>query len=450
MQTLDLNIKDCIGINFDTLASLHPRGKINLVRMLDLRQTRIQISVSSISKLRKLIKIGHPAIRSGHLVKEGRQARVALLEPTTWSHAIGLVIKALGPNRVPLFERLTLDNFSVQCGHAVDRVRGVAGNPRHTDSVARDGSHVVDGCAINAALGHVQAETTIDLANDFRNTGEETIEDVDIPGLQSLSQDRVVRVRESMGDNFPCFFPAEAVLIHEDAHEFRDSQNRVRVIELNGIELRKAAQIIAVFCDVVINDCLQRSRAEEVLLAHAQNLTFEGRIVGVQHTGNIHGAFTINDRVGEALRVEGIVVEVLHGLSLPQAQRIDVLRAVAGNRHVIRNSADSQIRVANNALFFLAANDEGVTLFHPRVGMLSLEAVIEKLLEQTVTVQNTVASNRQIQGCARIQEARSQSTKATVTQCCIGLFFQDHGQVFTQCRQGLAGLVDHSKVGKII
>ena len=82
--------------------------------------------------------------------------------------------------------------------------------------------------------------------------------------------------------------------------------------------------------------------------------------------------------------------------------------------------------------------------------MLSLEAIIEKLLEQTVAVQNTVASNRQIQGCARIQEARSQSTKATVTQCRIRLFFQDHGQVLAQRCQGLAGLVNHSKVGKII
>ena len=120
MQTLDLNIEDCIGINLDTLASLHPRGKINLVRMLDLRQARVQVRISSICELRKLVKIGHPAIRSGHLVKEGRQARVALLEPTTWSHAIGLVIKALGPNRIPFFEGLALDDFSVQCSHAVD------------------------------------------------------------------------------------------------------------------------------------------------------------------------------------------------------------------------------------------------------------------------------------------------------------------------------------------
>ena len=120
VQTLDLNIEDRIGINLDTLASLHPGGKINLVRMLDLRQARVQVRISSISKLRKLVKIGHPAIRSGDLVKESRQARVALLEPTTRSYAIGLVIKALGPNRVPLFQRLALDDFSVQRGHAVD------------------------------------------------------------------------------------------------------------------------------------------------------------------------------------------------------------------------------------------------------------------------------------------------------------------------------------------
>ena len=194
VQALDLDVVNCIWVDLDTLAVLDPRGKVNLIRVLNLSQTSVELRVTSTRVLRKRIKVGDPAIRAGHFIQKRCQTGVALLEPTTRSHAIGLVIKALRPNRVPLFERLTLNDFSVQRGNTVDRVRGVAGDPRHADRVAGNGSHVVNGCAINATLGHVDAEAAVDLSDDFRNTREETIEDVDIPGLKCLSQNRVVRV----------------------------------------------------------------------------------------------------------------------------------------------------------------------------------------------------------------------------------------------------------------
>ena len=164
--------------------------------MLNLSQASIKLRVTSTRVLRERIEVGDPAIRASHFIQKRCQTGVALLEPTTRSHAIGLIVEALRPNRVPLFERLALNDFSVQRGNTVDRVRGVAGDPGHADRVAGDGSHVVNGCAINAALGHVNAEATVDLSDDFRNTREETIEDVNIPGLKRLSQNRVVRVRK--------------------------------------------------------------------------------------------------------------------------------------------------------------------------------------------------------------------------------------------------------------
>ena len=196
MQALDLDVVNCIRVDLDTLAVLDPCGKVNLIRMLDLSQTSVELRVTGTRVLRKRIEVGHPAIRTGHFIQKCCQARVALLEPTTRSHAIGLIVEALRPNRVPLFECLTLNDFSVQRGHAVDRVRGVAGDPSHADRVAGDGSHVVNGRAINTALGHVNAEATVDLSDDFRNTREETIKDVNIPGLKRLGQNRVVRVRK--------------------------------------------------------------------------------------------------------------------------------------------------------------------------------------------------------------------------------------------------------------
>ena len=240
------------------------------------------------------------------------------------------------------------------------------------------------------------------------------------------------------------------MLIHQDAHEFGNGQNRVGVIELDGVVLCKTAQVRTMLSNVVINNGLQRRRAEEVLLANTQNLTFKGRVVRVKNARDIHGALAVDNRIGKALRVERVVVELFHGLGLPQTQSIDVLSAVTGNRHVIRNRANSQIRIANNALFLFATDDEGVALFHPRIRVLSLETIVEELLEESVAVQDAITGNGQVQGRARIKEARCQTAKTTITQSGIGFFFQDHGQVLTQCSQGLAGLVNHAKVGEVI
>ena len=120
VQTLDLDVVNCIRVDLDALAVLDPCGKVNLIRMLDLSQTSVELRVTRTRVLRERIEVGDPAIRAGHFIQKRCQTGVALLEPTTRSHAIGLVIKALGPNRVPLFQRLALDDFSVQRGHAVD------------------------------------------------------------------------------------------------------------------------------------------------------------------------------------------------------------------------------------------------------------------------------------------------------------------------------------------
>ena len=82
--------------------------------------------------------------------------------------------------------------------------------------------------------------------------------------------------------------------------------------------------------------------------------------------------------------------------------------------------------------------------------MLGLETIVEELLEEPIAVQDAVTGNGKVQGRARIQEARCQTAKTTITQSGIGFFFQNHGQILAQCSQGLAGLVNHSKVGKVI
>ena len=450
VQTLDLNVEDRVGIDLDTLALLDPRGEVDLVGVLDLAQAREHVVGASLGEVREHGEVADPRVGTGDLVEEGGQAGVALLEPAARGHAVGLIVEALRPDGVPLLEGVALDDLRVEGGDAVDGVGRVAGNPGHAHGVSGDGGHVVDGALVEAALGHVDTEATVDLADDLGNAREQAIKDVDVPGLEGLGQNRVVRVGEGLGNNCPGLFPAEAMLVHEDAHEFGDGEDRVGVVELNGVVLGEAVQVGAVVTHVVLDDLLQGGGAEEVLLAHAQDLALERGVVGVQDTGDVHGALTVDDRVGEALGVEGVVVELFDGFGLPQTQGTHVLGAVAGDRDVVGDGAHGQVGVGDDAGALFAAGDEGVALLHPRIRVLSLEAVVEELLEQTVAVQDAVAAHGQIQGGAGVQEAGGEAAEATVTEGGVRLLFENLAKIEAVGGEGFASLLDEAKVRQVV
>ena len=351
---------------------------------------------------------------------------------------------------MPLLEGVALDDLRVEGGDAVDGVGRVAGDPGHAHGVAGDGGHVVNGALVEAALGHVDAEATVDLADNLGDAREQAVEDVDIPGLQGLGQNRVVRVGEGLGDNLPGLFPAEAVLVHEDAHELGDGEDRVGVVELDGVVLGEAGQVGAVVTHVVGDDFLQGGGAEEVLLAHAQDLALERGVVGVQDAGDVHGALTVDDRVGEALGVEGVVVELFNGFGLPQAQGAHVLGAVAGDRDVVGDGAHGQVGVGDDAGALFAAGNEGVALLHPRVRVLGLEAVVEELLEQAVAVQDAVAAHRQVEGGAGVQEAGGEAAETTVTEGSIRLLFENLAEVEAVGGKRFARLLDEAEVRQVV
>ena len=51
---------------------------------------------------------------------------------------------------------------------------------------------------------------------------------------------------EGVGDDLPGFLPAHAVLVHQQAHELRDGQHRVGIVQLHGVVFREVLQITVV------------------------------------------------------------------------------------------------------------------------------------------------------------------------------------------------------------
>ena len=83
--------------------------------------------------------------------------------------------------------------------------------------------------------------------------------------------------------DFPGLGPAEAMMVHEDAHELRDGNRGVCVVELEGNFVCKEVPGLPVRFHEPPDNILQCCRHEEVLLLQAQLLPLIGSVIGVQH-----------------------------------------------------------------------------------------------------------------------------------------------------------------------
>ena len=65
----------------------------------------------------------------------------------------------------------------------------------------------------------------------------------------------------------------------------------------------------------------------------------------------------------------------------------------------------------------------GVSIFEPVVWNFNLLAIDDLLFEYSVVVSDTVAPSWDFHGGQTIEEASSEATEATVTQCCVCFLF---------------------------
>ena len=216
--------------------------------------------------------------------------------------------------------------------------------------------------------------------------------------------------------DLPCIFPLHAVLVDEDTHELRNTDNRVGIVELDAVELGKLREVIAVNSLVVSYDILQGCRYEEILLTNTEHLTIVRCIIRVKHSENIVYAVSLDNCVIETLGVKEIEVEFLSRFALPEAQTVYVMCIVAGDRHIARDRPYVEVIEMYADLVLVSRDNERITVLHPGIRMFSLETVLKCLTEQTVTVKDTVTCYREIQCRTGIQEACSQTAKTAVTE----------------------------------
>ena len=191
------------------------------------------------------------------------------------------------------------------------------------------------------------------------------------------------------------------------------------VVQLNGNELRQTVIVRAVLRAVVAQDILQRGAGEDILLLDAQALALPGRVVRVEHAGDILGLVLLFQCLDIVLGVEGVEVQLLLCLALPQAERTDSRGLIADDRHVVGHAVDGLVGKVDLNGQLVAAMAPWVAVFGPVVGVLALAAAHKRLLEQAEAVAQTIAGQRQVERGGAVQEAGGETAKAAVAERCV-------------------------------
>ena len=298
--------------------------------------------------------------------------------------------------------------------------------------------HLFHLCVIAAEfLPHADIPAAVDLLHDLIDAGQQLTEQGDIPLFQCLRHNGMVGVGKGLLGDLPALFPAVAAVVHQNAHQLRDGQGGVGVIELNGIELGKAIHG-AVALHMGAGDLRQGGAHQEILLAQAQLLTLLVVIIGVQDLADGLGA----GGLAEGAQVIA-VIEALHidagALGLPQAQHAHGLGIIAGNIHIVGHGQHRfvidillhQVALVPVLLQPPAEFDlHGVLLIgaqpylaagQPVIGQLGLGAVHQLLLKDAVLVQDGVAGAVVTIGGHAIQVAGSQAAQAAIAETWVRL-----------------------------
>ena len=468
VQTLDLHVKDRVGIQLFARLSKDQVGKADLVLVLDGSQALEHgLVVGKLGKVREalgLVAVG----RSDAILNEACQSGVGIAEPAAVCHAVGDVVKLLGIEAVELLEGGVLENAGVQLGYAVDVVRGDDRKVGHAHLPVGDHAHLGD--AVPASWGgtpRLGAEALVDLLENGVDAGELEAEEILVPGLERLGHDGVVGVGDGTGDDIPGLLPGEEIIVHQNAHQLGNAERGMRVVDVNGDLL---VQIVQTSVDrhVVADDALHRGRHQEILLRQAQKLALGVVVGGIEHLGDDLGVGAFLKRTGVLSLREQAHVEILNVSCLPQTELADGGAVRARDHHVVGNGLDLLgVLVDDGAVAVLApllsdaaakadlvdavgaGNQPNVAAWQPDVGQLNLHTVHDHLLEESVLVADGKARGGIIERGEGVHKAGGKAAKSSVAKSCIGLAFVKLLQGKAERGEGLVISLVQAEVAEI-
>ena len=329
----------------------------------------------------------------------------------------------------------------MQGGYTVDAHAPGDAQIRHTHAaVPHDGKLLRLGGIVVEIL-HLLLPAVGNLHDDLPDTGQKRFKQALRPALQRLGQNRMVGVGHAVFGDLPRLVPAHARIVHEYAHQLRNYQRGVGVVDLNDVFFMEVPQG-TVHLQMLAGDGLDGGGYKEILLLQAQRFTLIVIVLGIEDLadGISHGALLAGLEVlapAEQLHVHG-----LWAAGLPQPQGIDMVGLIAGNLHITGHSQNSCVVLVDHHQLAAvplgtngAAKVDLLRLLGPRqqpraadvlpiVRQLHLLALHDLLLEYAQLVADGVARGRDIQCGHTVQIAGSQAAQAAVAEAGIRLMLK--------------------------
>ena len=450
VQTLDLDVIHRILDRRGAVMLEHEHTQLMLLLMLDLHElVQNSLVVCILLQLLELGQVGDPLVRTQQTGQQSGQLAVVHRDPASRGDAVGLVLEALRPDLVEAVQGDLLQNVRMDRGNAVDIAGTVHRQISHVDLVVFDDLNALDEVRRTIHVIQLINEHVVDALDDVVDIRNDRLHDVLAPLLQRLRKDGVVGVSKGLLRDLDCLSELDTLVGGQQAYQLRNRDNRMGIVQLDGVEVSKAAEIIAVNLLILADDILQGCRAEEVLLLQTQLLALVGGIVRIQNAGDVLSAVLLTDGCVVVLLVELVEVERLDRLCLPQTQVADVLGLVADDRNVVRNRTDGLIAELNQNRIRLGTDAPRIAEAGPVVRGLLLEAVLNVLLEQAVAVADAVAVERKILRCRRVQEAGCQTAQTAVAQRSVLNLFQ-HAQAQAVLLEHCLNLIINAETYQIV
>ena len=230
----------------------------------------------------------------------------------------------------------TRQNFAVQRGNAVHRMRCSNTKVCHTHLIVSDDGHSGNTIPVTRITRpKICAQPTVDLFHNHIYTRQTQTEQVHVPTFQRLWQHRVIGIAHGLCDNMPGIIPTIGIHIHQNAHQFRNNQCGMGIVDVQRDLLCKVGKS-AVYRKMFLNDVLQGGRHEKILLCQTQKLSFLMVIRGIQHLGYHLGTGCFFHCVDILPLGKQFHIELRGILCPPQAQRRYRIAVLPGNQHIIR------------------------------------------------------------------------------------------------------------------
>lgn len=449
MYALDLNIKQRMWVDFHTNRLLYMLSKSLLVLQLDrlpllAESFVIGVLLNLVEESEILEVVKTTSLRSNEL----GQTWIGLVQPSARSDSIGNIGKAVDTKDLDkVLEDCGLDQIRVQLSHTVDLVRTNNSQVSHADHLwvrlLNDG-HAAKKLAIIRELAlHSLQEEEIDLVDDLKMSWQEVLEKRNGPLLKCLRKDGVVGVSEGRGNYRPCLIPLETLKINEDTLKLDNGKSWVGIVELNSDLIWKLLPDALALLETTDN-VVQRCGNPEVLLLKTELLSTFKVVVWIQDSRDSLGALLLGNGTLIVTRVKLLEVE-LPGCSLggPQSQVVGRLCSETWDRHIVGSSLNHLSTFPcgmSLAVVILPLADVSIKLdihndivswelpwveVEPVIWNLDLVAVNDLLLEDTVSVAETVTPSWVIEGSKGVEEAGGETTKTTITESGIVLLVND-------------------------